>query len=196
MSVTISPVGILLAAGQSRRFGSQKLLHPLYKNTSILQASLHNLTSVIKQVVVVISPQLEHYREQIEQPGVSVVLNKQAELGMATSLACGIRASEEAGKIPNGWIVAPGDMPYIKPETIHALLARYRSNQHVVAPYYQSRRGHPVIFPASFKDRLLAIQGDQGARQLIEQSLPNVELIKVDDSGVLFDIDYIEDIDK
>ena len=185
-----SPVGILLAAGNSQRFGSNKLLHPVNQYASMLLASLDNISSVVDEVFVVVNPELSNYRSQLERPGVTVLINRKADQGMATSLVCGVSASEDAA----GWIIALADMPYINPATFKLLLERFVSDRKIILPEYKEKKGHPVIFSSHFKTQLLKLNGDTGGREIIQQHQQCVETVNVEDEGVVKDIDFKHEI--
>ncbi|MGD8526593.1 MAG: nucleotidyltransferase family protein [Thioalkalispiraceae bacterium] len=184
------PVGILLAAGQGRRFGSNKLLHPVIDGTSMLMHSAQSLVSVLPDTVVVISPQLVSYARQLEQLGIQVVINEQAEQGMGSSIACGVRASRDA----TGWLIMLADMPYVKTETIALLANKLKADAGMVAPFFEQQRGHPVGFGRRYKDELIALNRDVGARQIIKKYQAQLELLETDDAGVVTDIDQQSDI--
>ena len=180
------PVGILLAAGQSRRFGSNKLLHPVSEDTPMLLMSAKTLTSVLPETVAVINQDLLGYTTQLEQLGMRIVINQQAEQGMGSSIACGIEASQDAA----GWLIALADMPYIKAETIAQLGNKLKDGAAMVAPLCDQQRGHPVGFNKSFKRELLALNGDVGARYIIANHQAQLELLATSDEGTISDIDY------
>ena len=184
-----SPVGILLAAGQSRRFGCNKLLYPV-NNIPMLMLSAQTLVSVLPESIVIINQDLVPYRAQLEQLGLQVVINEQADHGMGGSIACGVRASQDA----TGWLIALGDMPYIKAETITQLSNRIRDGAEMVAPTYARQRGHPVGFNRVFKHELLTLHDDVGARYVIARHQNLLELIPTTDRGVILDVDLVSDI--
>ena len=196
------PVGILLAAGKSQRFGSNKLLYPVMDNTPMLLVSAQKLASVLPGSIVVISQELIPYTDQLEQlkrlkeMGLRVVVNEHADRGMGSSIACGVRASEDAP----GWLIALADMPYIKTETISLLADKLANGAEIVAPVIgyrgEQRRGHPVGFKQHYKDELLALDDDVGARHVIANHLSELELVPTVDAGVTADVDQVTDIVK
>jgi molybdenum cofactor cytidylyltransferase len=189
-----SPVGILLAAGKSQRFGSNKLLHPVIDNTPMLIVCAEKLASVLPGSVVVIHRDLSDLTAQLEQLGLCVVINKQAEQGMGSSIACGVRASSDA----TGWLIMLADMPYIKTETLSALANKLTQDTEMIAPLFGQKlgqqRGHPVGFSQRFKNDLMALNEDIGARHIIEKYQQHQVMLPVDDEGVLRDIDLPEDV--
>lgn len=185
-----APAGILLAAGQSARFGSNKLLHPVTDNKPMLLVSAEKLASVMPGSIVVISEQLISFTAQLEQMGLRVVVNEQAEQGMGSSIACGVGASQDAG----GWLIMLADMPYIKTETIMLLADKLENGTKIIAPIYNKQRGHPVGFDRCYKNELLALNKDTGARQVIKNQQSQLELLKVNDAGVIMDVDRTSDV--
>lgn len=193
--MSTTPVGILLAAGQSKRFGSNKLLHPLSGNRPMLLVSAEKLAKVLPASIVVISEQLLPLTAQLEQLGLRVVVNEQAEQGMGSSIACGVGASQHA----SGWLIVLADMPYLETETIALLADKLADGAGIIAPLYENtsgdtQRGHPVGFNQCFKNELLALDQDTGARQVIQDHQGQLVLLAVDDAGVIMDVDHVGDL--
>ena len=184
------PVGILLAAGSSQRFGSNKLLHPVVNNTPMLLVCAQKLAGVLPGSVVVINHELDSYTSPLEKLGLKVVINQQAEKGMGTSLALGVSHSQDA----SGWLIALADMPYIKAESYGLLINKLKEGAGIVAPEFEQKRGHPVGFNSAFKKELLSLEGDIGARRLVEKHQAQLELLLTDDEGVVRDVDKPGDL--
>ena len=184
------PVGILLAAGKSERFGSNKLLHPVVNNVPMLMVSAQKLASVLPGSIAVINPVLVKYQTELESLGMKVVINEQADQGMGSSIACGIRASDDA----SGWLIALADMPYIKAGTISLLAKKLQEGVSIIAPEVNQQRGHPVGFSQRYKNELLALDEDVGARHILSRHQDQVELIITDDTGVIEDVDKQGDL--
>ena len=94
----------------------------------------------------------------------------------------------------SGYIIALADMPFIHPDSIRAVAAALQGGATLVAPAYRGQRGHPVGLAASYRDELLALQGDAGARDIIKRDAAQLRLIEVNDPGVLRDIDTPADL--
>ena len=103
-------VGVLLAAGNSTRFGSHKLGFALDAEHSIGQRSALNLISALDSCIAVVRRQDQAYIDQLEQLGFQTVVQPAPEAGMGNSLALAIRSSWQA----DGWLIALADMPWIK----------------------------------------------------------------------------------
>ncbi len=178
-------VGILLAAGRSARFGSDKLLHPLSDGTPMALASAHALRAVLPRVVAVVRGDNSALAALFAAHGIETAIAEQADTGMGASLAAGIAATAGTG----GWLVALGDMPWIRPQTIALVAGSLRAGARLAAPSYQGQRGHPVGFSESFRGQLLALRGDEGARAILRQHAGELVQVECEDAGVLVDID-------
>lgn len=183
-------VGILLAAGQGSRFGSNKLCHRLPDGTPVALRSAMNLRDALKDMVAVVRPEDSALRGHFDAAGIPYVLCPDAGQGMAATLACGIRATQGV----SGWVIALGDMPYLRPDTNTAVAAALVDGALLAAPFFDGQRGHPVGFAASLKDELLALQGDEGARRVIVGHKEQLRRVDCDDPGVLADIDVPGDV--
>jgi len=182
-------VGVLLAAGAGTRFGGRKLLYPLSNGTSLGITALRNLKSSVSKVVVVVRPGEEELRQLIAREEVAVVECAEAAGGMGHSLAAGVAAEPSA----DGWVIALGDMPRLRPDTIRAVVRALEGGAEIVVPVFGGQRGHPVGFGRSFRCELLGLSGDAGARTVLTKHASAVRLLEVDDAGVVQDIDTLAD---
>jgi molybdenum cofactor cytidylyltransferase len=181
--------GILLAAGHSRRYGGDKLLALLDSGVPVAVETARKLKQGgVDATLAVLRPAQMELAQRLQAEGVNPVFAPQAEAGMGHSLAAGIAASRDA----DGWVVALADMPAIQTGTIAAIATALRQGLPLVAPVWQGRRGHPVGFSAIFRDELLQLSGDQGARELLRHHAP--KLLDSNDPGILFDLDMPEDL--
>ena len=176
---------LVLAAGASRRFGSDKRLH-LLEGEPMLVRSLAIYRKVCDDVGVVIRSGEPEIAALAQAAGCRVVEASDAAMGQSRSLAAGVQAMRgDADQL----IVGLGDMPFVRPDTVRQLVAALATAPtRIVRPTYKGRPGNPIGFPAGFFDDLTGIEGDTGARELVAASDPR--LLEVDDPGVLRDIDY------
>lgn len=188
--MTTQATGILLAAGQSRRFGGNKLLHPLADGIAVVVHSARRLQSVLPRTIVVVNASDRETIELLENEHVQIVLNHQAKSGMGTSIACGVRASRDA----DGWVIALADMPYIKTRTLRNVAAGITGDSSICAPVYCGRRGHPVGFGRAYADELMRLANDKGARRILSDNRVYLDLVESHDKGVVADIDRPEDV--
>jgi molybdenum cofactor cytidylyltransferase len=185
-------VGILLAAGKGDRFdprGKQnKLLQPLPGGDVVVAAAAKRLLAVLPQVTAVVRPGADSVANVLAALGCEVTVCPSAELGMGESLVHVISGKADAA----GWLVALGDMPFVQPSTMQALIVALNQGGGIAAPSYHGRRGNPVAFSRRHLPELLQLGGDQGARSLL-QSLPVID-VPVDDVGIVRDIDIPSDL--
>ena len=183
--------GILLAAGAAKRFGSDKLLHPLADGTPIALASARKLAEALPGSVAVVRSTDTPLAMLLRGAGLEVVGCAEASQGMGHSLGAGVRARPDA----DGWVVALADMPYVRIETIREIAARLVAGAQIVAPMKDGQRGNPVGFSNAFRNELQSCVGDAGARALLKDQQHRITTLEVDDPGVLRDIDTPADLD-
>ncbi len=188
-------VGLLLAAGLGQRFDPSgarlKLLEPAtlgaHTGAPIAVAAARTVRAVMNVVHAVVRPAKSPTQQQLHAllaaEGCRLIVCENADQGMGASLACGVRATADA----EGWIVALADMPAVRATTIAKILGALESGAVTAAPRFGGQRGHPVGFSHACRDELAALQGDQGARNVLRAHPPTV--IDVSDPGCLFDID-------
>ncbi|HYT97073.1 MAG TPA: nucleotidyltransferase family protein [Casimicrobiaceae bacterium] len=185
-------VGILLAAGGSVRFGSDKLIEPLLQaagdcaaGTPIGVAACRHLGAAVSATVAVVRPSDTVLATMLRDAGARVVECARAEEGMGVSLACGVQAAPDAG----AWLIALADMPWIRLSTINLLASALAAGADIVAPSYHGERGHPVGFARRHYGALAATTGDEGARAVLLANRATLHLVSTDDPGVVRDVD-------
>ena len=180
-------VGLLLAAGSASRFGSDKLRHPLPHGVPIAVQALRHLAAELGEVVAVVKPGDDGL---FGSEACKVVVCERAHEGMGASLACAVRA---AGKRA-GYIVALADMPYIRRTSIAAVRQALERGAALAAPYWRTRRGHPVGISGQFYEQLIALGGDEGAKKILGEHARELVKIPIGDPGVVRDIDTPADL--
>lgn len=188
-------IGILLAAGFSRRFGQHdKLMQRLPDGRIMAVAAAQPMVDALPCCVAVVRAGNSGLAEALIALGMHVVFCQQQAIEMADSLVKGVQYA--AGLLPdnNGFVIALGDMPYISAKTIRAVADQVMAGAEIVQPAYHGQRGHPVGFSSKYQDDLLRLKGDEGARSIIQQHKEQLKLLPCDDAGILADIDTPADL--
>ena len=186
-------VGVLLAAGSGSRFGGDKLLAKLDDGRSLALAALDGLAAGVDAVIVVVRPGDAALHSLFARSGALVAVCSDAAEGMGASLACGVRAVQQRFPQAQGVIIALADMPWLSSQTVERIANALRRGAAMVAPTYNGTRGHPVGSARLFVE-LQTLSGDEGARGLLSAHASDLELIAVDDPGVLRDVDTPADL--
>jgi len=189
---------IILAAGAGSRFGGGKLLAPWRGGVLLDGALAAAFAAPVRGVTVVwgADPAVAEAAEAFAERGGNrerlrlVHAVRHAE-GLSASLAAGVAALPDDGE---GVYVFLGDMPRIPTGLAAPMAAALAHGALAVAPAFQGRRGHPVLFARSLWPRLLALSGDRGAGELLRELGEAVALIPAADHGVLYDVDRREDL--
>lgn len=183
---------IVLAAGKGSRFDApaHKLAQRL-GDLSVLATTLRHAVATHLAVVVVTTAAFADVARSTVAARDVVVLpevgSAERVLGMGSSISAGVNARPHAG----GWLILPGDMPLIRPDTLLAVAGQL--GPHPVAyAQHQGRRGHPVGFSAELYSELVALHGDEGAHRLVAR-YPAFG-VELDDPGILLDIDTVADL--
>ena len=187
--------GLLLCGGAATRFGGDKLLQPIPGDEvrgPIAARAARNLLAGAGNALAVIPLGASALRGALEITGCDVMESDHTARGMGASLAAAVAATDGA----SGWIVALGDMPLILPATIAAVAQALKDGALIAAPVAEvgGLRGHPVGFSAQLRAELLALDGDVGARSILERHRDAVQLIAVDDPGIFIDLDTREQL--
>lgn len=164
-----SPVVLVLASGRGERFVASG------GRGSKLRALLAG------------RPVLEHTLAAVQASGLPWHLEDAGHPGMGDSIAAGVRATPEAG----GWLVLPGDLPLVRPESLRAV-AEALQRASLVLPFYRGTRGHPVGFAREHGEALQALRGAEGAAAIVRAAKPLQ--LELHDEGIVTDVDTVEDL--
>jgi molybdenum cofactor cytidylyltransferase len=195
------PAAIILAAGQSRRMGTQKLLLPIGEKTmiahivdQILAAAVDGSISPVIVVVSEKSPDREAIINSLAGRQIQFVGNPDPESEMLSSIRCGLRALRPDCAAA---MIALGDQPSIQVTLVKALLSQFRARgKGIVAPNYSGRRGHPVILSSRYFPEALNQYDDVGLRGLLEAHENDVSEVACNQSGILEDLDSPADYER
>ncbi|HVZ46647.1 MAG TPA: nucleotidyltransferase family protein [Ramlibacter sp.] len=167
--MNVEPVVLVLASGRGERFiasgGTGSKLKALLAGKAVL----------------------EHTLDAVRASGLRWHVEDAGHEGMGDSIAAAVRATRDAA----GWLVLPGDLPLVKPESLRRVAQALRDDA-IVVPFHRGLRGHPVAFGSSFGDALAALTGAEGAASIVLAHVPVT--LELDDAGIVTDIDTVEQL--
>jgi molybdenum cofactor cytidylyltransferase len=186
--------GALLAAGTSSRFGDRNKLLATHEGKPLVRHAAETLLAAgLDPIVVVVGHEAERVRDALGDMPVEFVRNPSYESGQATSVRTAIEALRDREGVEAA-VIALGDMPFVEPATIDALVAAYAAGVgDALAPAHDGRRGNPVLFDRRFFDELAGVEGDTGGRGVLLGS-DSAALVAVPDPGVRRDVDEPTDL--
>lgn len=183
---------IVLAAGKGERLGMIKPLVMIDGEPALARVIRTLKKAQIERIIIVLGYAAKTILRDVNLTGCKVVINSNYKVGMASSLALGI---ESLSAKAQGFLILHADMPYLKEETIRAVLTKANNGAQIAAPTHHGQRGFPVYLRRScIVDLLPTLVGEIGARQYIAQHQHKLALVKVDDPGAVRDIDRLEDL--
>jgi len=169
------PVVIILAAGRGERFRASG-------------ATTHKLDAILHGQTV-----LTHVIQAVKDAGLAwhLVRPEGGTRGMGESIALGVRATSHAA----GWLILPGDLPLIQPDSLRRIAEGLREKPMVV-PHYRQQQGHPVAFSHDFLSQLAALTGDSGAKEIVRSARLHYQVLDLalQDAGIRHDIDTLADL--
>jgi molybdenum cofactor cytidylyltransferase len=179
---------LVLAAGQSTRMGSNKMMADIAGTPMIAHTVDAVLASTADPVVVVTGHQPERVREALAGRKVTFAHNPRYADGLSTSLRAGLDA------LPadvDGVIVALGDMPGVAAVHLERLIAAFDpdTGASICVPSFNGKRGNPVLWSKAYFPEMRDIAGDVGARHLIGAHADEIKDVAMPDAGVLEDLD-------
>lgn len=183
---------IVLAAGRSSRMGHFKLLAEVAGAPMLLHAVRAALASRAKPVIVVTGNQATEVAHALAGLAVTIAHNPDYASGLAGSLKAGARA------VPGdcaGALILLGDMPQVTSAHIDRLIAAFAPGR-IVVPVHAGRRGNPVLWPRELFPHLLALDGDAGARRLLDQFADRITEVEIADAAIFTDIDTPEALEQ
>ena len=179
---------MVLAAGKSSRMGSNKLLADL-NGKPLLRHSVEALkASSVHDIIIVTGNEPERIQAALKPLDVTLVHNANFAEGLSTSLKRGLAA------VPaemDAVLVCLGDMPLVDTQTIDRLVAAFNVAEHrtICVPTFEGKRGNPVLWGRQHFIAIDEIEGDQGARLLLDALSDEVVEVEVKTQAVLVDVD-------
>ncbi len=182
---------VVLAAGESRRMGTQKLLLPFGETTVVGAVVGTALASRVDRILAVLGADRDAIGQKLEPLGIDLAVNEEFAKGMLSSVQAGLRALPAGAEAA---IVMLGDQPFLPARVVDEVIEGFRrSGKGIVVPTFQGRRGHPVLISLKYRDEVLALDPADGLRRLLRAHPEDVFEAEVEDANILRDMDVPED---
>ncbi|MEO8028692.1 MAG: nucleotidyltransferase family protein [Bryobacteraceae bacterium] len=187
-SASITPAGVILAAGASSRMGRVKALLEIDGETFIDRVA-RVLGTKCNPVIAVLGHHAEAIRAGLRNPGaIQFAENPEPDCGMLTSLQIGLCSAPD---LSAGVLFTPVDVPLVSLSTVSLLAAALSKGASVAVPVYKGKRGHPVAISGGVAERLMGLPESGRANDMIRAEVA-VE-ITVADAGVILEVDTPQD---
>lgn len=186
---------LVLAAGGSKRMNGIKQLLP-YKSSTLLENTLDAVqSSSCKSSYCVLGGNSEKILKNIKFGKTAVLLNPEWEEGLGKSISMGVQKILEIEKELDGIMIVLADQPLINSDYLNKLNQKFQQNsEKIICSGYEKNNGVPAIFPPKYFSKLLKLEGDQGAKNLLNNS--QSEVISIEAQHLLLDIDTREDYER
>jgi len=183
---------VVLAAGKSSRFGALKQLAK-YRGRTLTRGALDLARQATgERSLLVTGAQWGKVAADAFPAKGFFVRNDAFEEGIASSIACGVRAIEQ---VADAVLIMLADQPMISAEHLQGMKACWQASPScIIASEFAHTAGPPIIFPVAYFPSLKALKGDRGARALLQHHAE--EVIRVPFSDAAIDIDTQDDLER
>ena len=194
---------IMLAAGNSRRFGANKLLYeidgiPMYRHVleqlDDTKKKIENIYSEYSDITEdnnIVITQYDAIAEAVKTKEIQVLYNPHPEDGISSSVKIGLNASLDAEAV----LFTVADQPWLTSETICELIHMFlNTSKGIACVSCQGKMGNPCIFDRKYYNELLSLEGDKGGKKVIMKHLDDTQIYEIEEGRELEDIDYYESI--
>lgn len=186
---------VLLAAGQSRRFGGNKQLFRLDGKSLVRRMAETALACRAEKVIVVLGAAAAEVAAELVGLPLELAENPEFAAGQSGSVRRGLAAAQPAEAI----LFLPVDMPFLRPETLDRLIAAWQgapeaAKPAAIVPLYGGQPGAPVLVGRRLFPEVALLEGDQGARVLLRRPAAEIVELPVADAGEGRDLDRPEDL--
>ena len=176
---------ILEAAGNSTRFGSNKLLHIMDDGRPMI-ASIFDAVRPLDVYKKILVTQYDDIAEMAA--GFDVVMNDRPDLGISRSMQLGLAAAGDA----DAYMFCVCDQPGLSTSTIKKLIEAYKKGTAgIVSLSWKGKMCNPKIFASRYREELMSLSGDTGGRQIIASHKDDILLVEAESEDEVKDIDRL-----
>jgi len=187
---------LIMAAGASQRMEGIKQLLPWKNSNFLLETSKTVRNSTADSIFVVLGSSAEEINTKcnLVEKGLRVVMNPSWANGLGNSIAVGVKEVLQKQKEVTGILICLADQPLLSTDYLNAIIQQFEKNPtKIVATDYGKKVGVPALFPKLLFDELVRLEGDQGAKDLLNNS--TFDIIRLEGKNQIKDIDTKEEYD-
>ena len=192
---------ILLAAGQSKRMNGENKLIKEINGVPLINHAIENiLGSAVDEIVIIVGFEKEIIENIIKKnKKIKIIYNKDFKTGISSSIKIGLNNISNKSE---DFFISLGDMPNVNQNIYNKLIkAKYKYNKklkveykkEIIIPTYEGKEGNPILFSKFMKEKVMDIEGDFGAKKIIELNKKKVLNIPFKNRGIILDFDRRED---
>ena len=182
---------ILLAASQSKRMNGENKLTKKIKGIPLVKYSIQNiLASSIDELIIVLGYQKELIEKLIDKNDkIKITFNKDFKSGISYSIKIGISCLSEKSE---SFFICLADMPMVNKD-IYNQLIKSRNNKEIIVPNYKGQQGNPILFSKFIKEKIMTIQGDVGAKKILELNKDKILNVEINNQSIKKDFNTKDD---
>lgn len=185
---------IMLAAGNSRRFGSNKLLYgidgmPMYRHILLELVQVRDVFEAQGHTCeITVVTQYDEIAQEAGKLGAQVLYNLHPDEGISSSLKIGLQVNRNM----DACLFTVADQPWLRGETILGLVGVFlREEKGIACVEYDGKLGNPCVFSKKYYDELMKLSGDVGGKRVVVAHREDVAVMRVEDGREMVDVDVV-----
>ena len=182
---------VLLAAGQSKRMNEENKLTKKIQGIPLIKRSVQNiLNSSVNELIIVLGHQKEIIEKLINKnEKIKFIFNKDYGSGIASSIKIGV---DNLSKKTEAFFICLGDMPMVNKDIYNKLIQSRNNKKEIFIPTYKNKQGNPILFNSTMKEKIMFIDGDIGAKKILQSNKEKILHLSIDGSGIFSDFNTQE----
>lgn len=179
LTTNIRIATVILAAGASTRMGKPKQTLKWGETTLLGHCIDQVLASKAQEVILILGANHELIKEKIENYALDILINENWQAGMGSSIA--LAAKQLLKSNVDGVLIVLADQPNVDSHFLNSLMRRFHPEKNtIIATNYGDGAGVPVLFDQTYIEKLSRLEGDQGAKRIIQEAVEFVTSVTPD----------------